>query len=500
MTSSAASSKLLVAVAALGAVSATLLPGTAASATTISSGTTSASTTYLSDLTPVTATNGWGPFERNASNGESAAGDGRTLLLNGTRFARGLGVHSASDLTYRVPDGCNRFEATVGIDDEVTTVGSVRFQVYSGSTRLLATGTRTANSPNLKVSLPVTTGTVRLVVTDSGDGPTLDHADWAAARLLCAAPPNVPLPPPARDFTTSAALWNVLPSAPRIDADSAAISAKLAAPGVDRVSLLYTFGNKIYHADATTPRFQLKIVNAGPWGDNDLAHESVPIPVDAVPGTGTDGKLVIVDDVRRRVYDLWQVRKDGATWAVSWGGVYDLDGDGSSHNPAYGTGQFGVAWPQPVSRGTGSGLSTLFGTIKMAEIAAGSIPHALVFASDMTCGPAQTGQFRWPATTTDGRLTSGTCIPEGAKVQLDPSIDLAAIPGINKAELALGRAMQTYGAYCSDQSGSRMSFGFESPKAGDVNPYPAAGLAYDYYGLDRLPWSSLRVLATSTGA
>src|SRR4029078_12349823 len=42
------------------------------------------STTYLSDLTPVSATNGWGPYEKDMSNGEQAAGDGRTLTLNGT--------------------------------------------------------------------------------------------------------------------------------------------------------------------------------------------------------------------------------------------------------------------------------------------------------------------------------------------------------------------------------------------------------------------------------
>src|SRR5207247_1662349 len=46
---------------------------------------------YLSDLTWTSMTNGWGPVERDQSNGESGTGDGSTLTLNGTTYAKGLG-------------------------------------------------------------------------------------------------------------------------------------------------------------------------------------------------------------------------------------------------------------------------------------------------------------------------------------------------------------------------------------------------------------------------
>jgi hypothetical protein len=444
--------------------------------------------------------------------------------LNGRTFAKGLGVHGRSDVRYRVPVGCTRFDAVVGVDDEVVVDGSVTFTVAQGSTTLFRSGVRRHSSANLAVSVPVVAGReLRLLVSDGGNGPSNDHADWADARLTCRSgataaparstprtvtPPSVARPVPARpvrsgrDFGAAAALWNPIPAGARVDVNSAAVRAKVAEAGASRVALLYEFGNKIYHADASTPRYKLNIVNAGvtKWGDNDLAYGTVPIPDGAVPGTGSDGKLVIVDHSTRKVYDLWQVFRSGSTWNVSWGGVYDLDGDGSSRNPAYGTGQWGVAWPKPLSRGTGSGMSTLAGTVKMSEIKAGVIPHALVFATDITCGPGQTGEFRWPATTTDGSRTSGTCIPEGARIQLDPSIDLTTIPGITKAELALGRALQTYGAYATDGGGSRISIGFEAPKAGDDNPYPAAGLAWDYWSLDRLPWHSVRMLTSWNGA
>ncbi len=56
-------------------------------------------------------------------------------------------------------------------------------------------------------------------------------------------------------------------------------------------------------------------------------------------------------------------------------------------------------------------------------------------------------------------------------MQLDPSIDLSLIPGISKAELALGRALQIYGGIVNDIGGSRMSFYFEKPQPGQVDPF-----------------------------
>ncbi|MFD0526280.1 NPCBM/NEW2 domain-containing protein [Kitasatospora arboriphila] len=51
---------------------------------------------WLGDLAWSTApANAWGPVERNHSNGETAPGDGRTLTVGGTAYAKGLGVHAA---------------------------------------------------------------------------------------------------------------------------------------------------------------------------------------------------------------------------------------------------------------------------------------------------------------------------------------------------------------------------------------------------------------------
>ena len=130
-------------------------------------------------------TNGWGPVERDLSNGEKAQGDGRTLTLNGVTFAKGLGGHAASDVRYAI-SGCTRFQASVGLDDEVGPNGSVVFQVFLDGAMAYDSGLLLGNSLTAPVDLDVTGKTqLRLVATSGGDGIDYDHADWADARLTC---------------------------------------------------------------------------------------------------------------------------------------------------------------------------------------------------------------------------------------------------------------------------------------------------------------------------
>jgi hypothetical protein len=146
------------------------------------------STTYVSDLTPTSSTNGWGPVERDRSNGELGASDGGVLTLNGATFAKGLGVHAFSDVRYAVTGACTTrtFNATVGVDDEAGSLGSVVFQVYVDNVLRYTSPTLTGASASSIVSVSLTGATqLRLVVTDAGDGPTSDHADWADARIVC---------------------------------------------------------------------------------------------------------------------------------------------------------------------------------------------------------------------------------------------------------------------------------------------------------------------------
>ena len=143
-------------------------------------------TTYLSDDTWSLATNGWGPVERNLSNGEQASGDGRTLTLNGITYAKGLGVHAGSEVDFNLAGRCSTFAADIGVDDEVGGNGSVVFQVWGDNVKLYDSGTMTGGGATRSLNLNLAgKSTLKLIVTEAGDGNTYDHADWANARITC---------------------------------------------------------------------------------------------------------------------------------------------------------------------------------------------------------------------------------------------------------------------------------------------------------------------------
>ena len=94
---------------------------------TVAPGTTS----FLSDLAYTSTANGWGPVEKDRSNGEAGLGDGLPLTLNGVVYAKGLGGHAASDIRYNLAGNCSTFSVSVGLDDEVGGNGSLIFTILA---------------------------------------------------------------------------------------------------------------------------------------------------------------------------------------------------------------------------------------------------------------------------------------------------------------------------------------------------------------------------------
>ncbi|WP_411148011.1 beta-galactosidase [Streptomyces sp. A30] len=140
---------------------------------------------HVSDLTLVKAVNGWGPVEKDASNGESAEGDGRPLSVGGTTYAKGLGVHANSQIRVYLGGGCTRFTATAGLDDEVGDNGSVSFQAIADGRSLATTPVLYGSDSGTAIDVDVTGARwLDLLVDGDGDVST-DHADWADAKLTC---------------------------------------------------------------------------------------------------------------------------------------------------------------------------------------------------------------------------------------------------------------------------------------------------------------------------
>ncbi len=164
---------------------------------------------YLSDIPWLSVTNGWGPVERDRSNGESVPGDGLALTLNALVHAKGLGVHAPSEVRYALGGACSLFQAAVGIDDESDDYGSVVFQVWADGAKLYDSGQMTGMSATKAIRVEVAgRNELRLVVTNGGDNADNDHGDWADAQVVCGsiatptptptpAPVPAPVPPPA---------------------------------------------------------------------------------------------------------------------------------------------------------------------------------------------------------------------------------------------------------------------------------------------------------------
>ncbi len=143
---------------------------------------------HVSDLDWLDQSNGWGPVERDASNGEAAAGDGRPITIAGVVFDKGIGMHATGSLSVDLAANCTSFRAVVGLDDEVTTgVGTVRFQVYGDGTLLADSGIRSGGQAGAELTADVTgVEVLRLVADEATNGKNFDHADWGGARLTCA--------------------------------------------------------------------------------------------------------------------------------------------------------------------------------------------------------------------------------------------------------------------------------------------------------------------------
>jgi hypothetical protein len=111
---------------------------------------------------------------------------GQDLRLGGSVYDRGLGVHSASRVSYALPAGVRYFQATVGLDDVAGRRGSVRVRVLRdgkecdlGRQRDLKAGEM------LDVRLDVGGTRELTLVVDFGEGGDIgDHVNWVDARLI----------------------------------------------------------------------------------------------------------------------------------------------------------------------------------------------------------------------------------------------------------------------------------------------------------------------------
>jgi hypothetical protein len=114
---------------------------------------------------------------------------GATIIVDGTRYWKGIGMHSASRLTYTLDRNYRRFDSAVAIDDSANGRGSVVFGVYVSRdgkwVDSFTSGTVRGGEKPVPISVDLR-GVKGLTLTvDFADrGDELDRAVWLDARLV----------------------------------------------------------------------------------------------------------------------------------------------------------------------------------------------------------------------------------------------------------------------------------------------------------------------------
>jgi hypothetical protein len=218
------------------------------------------------------------------------------------------------------------------------------------------------------------------------------------------------------------------------------------------------------------------------------ALASIPIPPGARPAAGSDAHITILQPARDRLWELWRARRAADGWHAMFGGAIEH----VSKSPGY---YRSDSWTgaAPNWGATATSLPVIAGTILASELESGRIDHALA----MDIPDARAGEFAYPAQRTDG--TGGPeLLPEGARLRLDPSVDLDAL-GLPPVTRAIAAAAQRYGIIIRDRTHHATAFYAEDPAPLGRDPYsgpeglfggePPSALLADF------PWERLQVVA-----
>jgi NPCBM/NEW2 domain len=116
--------------------------------------------------------------------------EGNPLRADNHRYLKGLGMHSASRLTYDLDQPYRRFDANLAVDDETAGRGSVIGRVFvdpgDGKWELrFESPVVRGGRPSLPVSVDLKGAKrISLLVDFADRGDQQDHADWLGARLV----------------------------------------------------------------------------------------------------------------------------------------------------------------------------------------------------------------------------------------------------------------------------------------------------------------------------
>ena len=140
-------------------------------------------TVYLSDMKADKLVQGW----EGQNPGIDVSIQGKPLTIGGVVYKKGLGLHASSEAIYTLDGKYTRFQAVVGIDDEVgNNSADTIYRVYvtvKGEEKLIYEK-NIVNNISEKLDLSVRGAEKLRLVTDSNGRNSNDHTNWADAKLV----------------------------------------------------------------------------------------------------------------------------------------------------------------------------------------------------------------------------------------------------------------------------------------------------------------------------
>lgn len=151
------------------------------------------------------------------------------ILLGGKRYERGVGSHAPGVFYLELDGNTERFQAEVGLDDEVGGQGSITIKVVGDGKPLFESAVIKGGDAPAVLDLDVSgLRLLTLIMGDAGDGISYDNVDWADAKFIVsgespkiiAAPREEAViltpPPPASPEINGPRVFGVTPGAPFI--------------------------------------------------------------------------------------------------------------------------------------------------------------------------------------------------------------------------------------------------------------------------------------------
>lgn len=216
-----------------------------------------------------------------------------------------------------------------------------------------------------------------------------------------------------------------------------------------------------YYIDAATqPKRRVFPNYSRPQGTGFAAGSQIPAPDFVTPSGPAGGTefLAMIDPAAGKAWEMHQPRmtEEDGNWRATTGAVVDLGGTGVLAPWMKAETPDGAVGARP------SGIPLIAGLIRLDEIKAGRIDHALAFAYPSP----RTDRFVAPA---NGAVESGTDrpanhtgLPMGARIQLDPAYDIENTRLSENAKV-VARALQEYGAILVEEAGATTLFAEGSP-------------------------------------